>query len=289
MVNLKNGVSKDAGTAKASRWKNAGPGPATESKTTENENGEKKKKSSSQASSSSYTDKDGHLVASSNQVLGGRFTVRSELGEGTFGKVYKAEDAKHGDVVAVKCIRNIDRYTNSAIIETKILRKIYTAQKAAKVELLVTLYTSFTHQGHYCMVFEPLGKSLLDYIEQNKYCGFPLPYVRLIAAQLLSALTFLEGHSLVHTDLKLENILFMPCEDTTAQLDVPVRDGMETRTVTLPCQPNIKLIDFGGATYDSEHKSKVINTRQYVDRASVSVSVLLSPPLPLTLSPPPPL
>eukprot|EP00605_Chrysophyceae_sp_TOSAG23-4_P002323 GSChrysophyteH1.ASY1.ANO1.2569.1 assembled CDS len=153
-------------------------------------------------------------------------------------------ESVHGDIVAVKCIRSIEKYTHSAKIETRILRKMYTAQKAAHVQLLVKLYTSFTHYGHYCMVFEPLGQSLLDYIQKNKYCGFPLTYVRLISAQLLSALTFMTGQHLIHTDLKLENILFVPSED-------------------IECYPNIKLIDFGGATHDEERKSRIINTRQY--------------------------
>jgi serine/threonine protein kinase len=208
-------------------------------------------------------DGDRHLLASPEQLLGDRFTVQFELGEGTFGKVYQCTDAKHEDIVAVKCIRDIDRYTHSAKIETRILRKTYAAQEAAQVALLVKLYTSFTHNGHYCMVFEPLGRSLLDYIQQNKYCGFPLSYVRLISAQLLSALTFLQGHGLIHTDLKLENVLFVPNVDMECNVEVVTRTGTETKKITLPRYPNIKLIDFGGATYDTERKSSIINTRQY--------------------------
>jgi serine/threonine protein kinase len=62
------------------------------------------------------------------------------------------------------------------------------------------------------MVFEPLGKSLLWYIQQNGYHGFPIWYVRDIALQLLSALYFLHDHEMIHTDLKLENILFVTDE-----------------------------------------------------------------------------
>lgn len=213
----------------------------------------------------------GHLAVQAGQVLGDRFTVRSLLGEGTFGKVWQCNDAKHGDVVAVKCVRKIDRYISSAKIEAKILRQIYYSQEAARVELLVKLFTTFWHQGHYCMVFEPLGRSLLDYIQENQYRGFPLHYVRAISAQVLSALAFLHVNSLVHTDLKLENVLFVPGEDVTMEVEVlSMRDGNSGRSshkgperICLPRCPNVKLIDFGGATFNDERKSSIINTRQY--------------------------
>ena len=35
------------------------------------------------------------------------------------------------------------------------------------------------------------------------------------------------------------------------------------REVIVPSSLRIKIIDFGGATYDNEHKSSLINTRQY--------------------------
>lgn len=56
---------------------------------------------------------------------------------------------------------------------------------------------------------------------------------------------------LVHTDLKIENILLMN--------DHEVMYG----TQRVPASTRIKLIDFGGACYDSDKKSSVINTRQY--------------------------
>ena len=56
---------------------------------------------------------------------------------------------------------------------------------------------------------------------------------------------------LVHTDLKPENILL---------LDANERNH---RGRTIPASSRIKIIDFGGATYDDEKKSHVVNTRQY--------------------------
>jgi dual-specificity kinase len=58
-----------------------------------------------------------------------------------------------------------------------------------------------------CLVFEPLGKSLYDFIKDNKYKGFDISDVREIARQSLKAIEFLHSIQLTHTDLKPENIL----------------------------------------------------------------------------------
>jgi dual specificity protein kinase CLK2/3 len=67
-------------------------------------------------------------------------------------------------------------------------------------------------------------------------------------------LEFLHGCGLIHTDLKVENVLLMNSRE------VPY--GNNTRHL-VPQSTRIKLIDFGGATYDKDKKSSVINTRQY--------------------------
>lgn len=65
------------------------------------------------------------------------------------------------------------------------------------------------------------------------------------------ALEFIHSFRLIHTDLKPENILVTKCRD--------VSYGYQK----IPECTRIKVIDFGGATYDDEKKSSVVNTRQY--------------------------
>lgn len=40
-------------------------------------------------------------------------------------------------------------------------------------------------QGHCCLVFECLGRSLYDYLKKNDYRGFPMNVLRPIARELL--------------------------------------------------------------------------------------------------------
>lgn len=54
--------------------------------------------------------------------------------------------------------------------------------------------------------------------------------------QLLEAMKFLESIELVHTDLKLENILFMYSSSTSTRISFRGKD----RDVTLPSNTRIK-------------------------------------------------
>lgn len=58
-----------------------------------------------------------------------------------------------------------------------------------------------------CMVFEVLGSNLLDLIIRANYNGIPLENVRTIMRQVLQGLDFLHRLSIIHTDIKPENIL----------------------------------------------------------------------------------
>ena len=101
------------------------------------------------------------------------------------------------------------------------------------------------------MVFEKLGPSLYDWLKQQRYRPFPLICVRDFAKQLLETLEFLHSFGLIHTDLKPENILLLNDRE------------VNYRGHVIPGSTRIKVIDFGGATYDNEKKSSVVNTRQY--------------------------
>ena len=194
-------------------------------------------------------------------MIDGRYEVVSELGTGTFGKVFECHDRKHGDKVAVKVVRSIKRYVESARIESAVLNAVYDRQRRDQVDFCVKMYSAFSLGNHYCIVCEALGMSLYDLVKRNEYAGLPLRHVREIARQLLQAMDFFESMRLIHTDLKLENVLFHR-SDVLETHTVAVRDG-RTVQVVAPQQLKIKIIDFGGATFDDEHKSTIVNTRQY--------------------------
>jgi hypothetical protein len=59
---------------------------------------------------SSCDDTVGHIDSQPGDKIHGRYTVVKQLGIGTFGKVLQCDDSKHGDSVAIKVIRKIEKY-----------------------------------------------------------------------------------------------------------------------------------------------------------------------------------
>ena len=188
-------------------------------------------------------------------MIGKRYKILRQVGLGTFGKVIECLDLqrtnKSRSFVALKIVRNIPRYHESALIESSIIKHV-NKQGGRGRSHCVILQDAFSFSGHYCLVFESLGPSLYDFLERHDYKGFPMVCVQDFTIQLLETLEFLHQLRLIHTDLKIENILLM--NDRTVLYRNHQRVPESTR---------LKLIDFGGACYDSDKKSTIINTRQY--------------------------
>lgn len=109
-------------------------------------------------------------------------------------------------------------------------------------------------------MFEPLGRNLYDVLKNNNYKGFPIHMVRSFFRQILVSVGFLHSIGYTHTDLKPENVLL---EKTKFRKEAyPSKNG-EDSWIELPENDTIRIIDFGGATENSDHHSKIINTRQY--------------------------
>ena len=216
-------------------------------------------KKRSKSASSSRDDTIGHFKGREGGVIADRYRIIREVGVGTFGRVVECLDLKRArsrrarqddKKVAIKVVRNVKRYYDSALIEADIVEDV-NRRGGRGVTHCAVMFDAFTFASHYCMVFESLGPSLYDFLKRQKYQPFPIACVRDFARQLLETLEFLHSFRLIHTDLKPENILLL--------------NGREVsyKGYNIPECTRIKVIDFGGATYDNEKKSSVVNTRQY--------------------------
>jgi hypothetical protein len=238
-----------------------------------NSDSNKKRKSSP----NKLDDTIGHYNGREGSVIADRYRILKEVGVGTFGRVLECVDMKQRnkndhhrqrgrrgmeggrsaslyqqeEIVAIKVVRNVKRYYDSALIEADIIEDV-NRRGGRGLSHCAIMYDAFTFHGHYCMVFESLGPSLYDFLKRQQYQPFPISCVRDFARQLLEALEFLHSFSLIHTDLKPENVLLLNSRE------VPCEGGYN-----MPESTRIKVIDFGGATYDSEKKSSIVNTRQY--------------------------
>ncbi|XP_059069061.1 serine/threonine-protein kinase AFC2 isoform X1 [Cryptomeria japonica] len=207
-------------------------------------------------------DKEGHYVFALGDNLTSRYKILSKMGQGAFGQVLECWDRKSNDIVAIKVTRGLQKFQEEAMMEINVLHEVGKHDKTGK--RCVQMREWFEYRNHTCIVFEKLGPSLYDYLKKNNYRPFPIDLVREIGRQLLESVAYMHDLKLVHTDLKPENILFVSSDF------VKIRDykkglkrSAQNNFMHLPQSREIKLIDFGSATFEEEEHTSVISTRHY--------------------------
>lgn len=226
-----------------------------ERKDRDERDGRERERSPVKRASSVRDDPDGHLIYHLGDILQNRYKILANLGEGTFGRVVKVKDSVMDSTMALKIIKNVEKYREAAKLEINALEKL--SDKRATEHLCVKILDWFDYHGHTCIAFEILGLSVFDFLKDNNYEPYPMDQVRHIAYQLCYSVKFLHENKLTHTDLKPENILFVDSEFTTT---FNARKNREIRRVK---SSDIRLIDFGSATFDHEHHSTIVSTRHY--------------------------
>lgn len=202
-------------------------------------------------------------------MLNSRYQVEKLLGDGTFGRVLSAYDRRERRDVAIKVIRDVKRYIENAQIEADILADIRKVDPEGAKSRSAILHDTFMYEQHFCLVMQPCGVSLYDFLKDNDFQGFLLQEIQSFAQQSLDALSFLHTRlQMTHTDLKPENILLesqaQPWSASFPRAGRQERKSKgQAKKYVRPSSTRIKLIDFGNATYASEHHSSIINTRQY--------------------------
>lgn len=202
-------------------------------------------------------DEDGHLIYVSGDLLQGKYKIKKTLGEGTFGKVVEVKDLKDEKRrIALKIIKNVDKYREAAKLEINVLKKIKEKDQHGKY-LCVQMLDWFDYHGHMCIAFDLLGLSVFDFLKENCYIPYTIDQCRHMIYQLCISVKYMHDNQLTHTDLKPENILFSNSEYDCIYNQRKKRDERVIK------KTHIKLIDFGSATFDWEHHSTIVSTRHY--------------------------
>lgn len=187
-------------------------------------------------------------------VLHSRYVLKKKIGKGTFSKVFAALDLHSDNWVAVKVVRNAEKYQLAAKVELHILNMIVQKDKDHKSNC-IHLLDQFVYQGHPCFVFDLLGRNLYNLLHNNRYMPFALSHVKIFLWQLLEAVNFLHKQDVIFTDLKPENIVFV--------YDKTIKRHIQGLPIEIPKDTRIRLIDFGSALYGDRYHTHLVQTRHY--------------------------
>ncbi|KWU41818.1 Pkinase-domain-containing protein [Rhodotorula sp. JG-1b] len=125
-----------------------------------------------------------------------------QVGEGTYGKVYKARNVETGGLVALKRIRmeaERDGFPVTAVREIKLLQSLRHPNVVELVEMLVA-------KGQVYMVLEYVDHDLTG-ILQHRTITFTPAHLKSLMQQFLQGLGFIHRRGVLHRDLKGSNIL----------------------------------------------------------------------------------
>ncbi|KAF2447553.1 protein kinase kin1 [Karstenula rhodostoma CBS 690.94] len=150
----------------------------------------------------------------------GQWILGKTIGAGSMGKVKLAKHAESGESVAVKIVprQSTDQHNSQADRErADHSKEVRTAREAAIVSLLNHPYICGMRDVvrtnyHWYMLFEYVnGGQMLDYIISHG--RLKEKQARKFARQIASALDYCHRNSIVHRDLKIENILISKTGD----------------------------------------------------------------------------
>lgn len=151
------------------------------------------------------------------QLYNSRYRVLSKLGAGAFSTVWLCADEKEvlpdgPQLVAMKVCKSKKSVTEQALDEVMLLDRLHSVGPESSPHV-VQMLGNFWHTGpngrHKCMVFEVMGENLLALVKYHDYEGLPMPMVRKLARHTLLGLEYIHSRGVVHTDIKLENVLVM--------------------------------------------------------------------------------
>jgi serine/threonine protein kinase len=148
-------------------------------------------------------------------------------------------------VVAIKISKNKKFDVDNANVEIKIIKKLNDAQQNENIigaGSIVEMKDHFRFRQHVVIVFEILHKNLYNYLKQYGFAKNVMgaTLLKRVGLQIVQGLFFMKKKSVIHCDMKPENILFT---DESCQ--------------------NIKIIDFGASCENYSQGFFYVQSRYY--------------------------
>ncbi|KAM9847873.1 STE20-like serine/threonine-protein kinase isoform 3-T3 [Aulostomus maculatus] len=127
--------------------------------------------------------------------------IIGELGDGAFGKVYKAQNKQNGTLAAAKVIdTKTEDELEDYMVEIDILA-------SCNHHHIVKLLDAFYFEGKLWILIEFCAGGAVDAIMLELERPLTEPQIRVVCKQTLEALCYLHENKVIHRDLKAGNIL----------------------------------------------------------------------------------
>uniref|UniRef100_A0A915BNJ3 Cyclin-dependent kinase 12 n=1 Tax=Parascaris univalens TaxID=6257 RepID=A0A915BNJ3_PARUN len=141
-----------------------------------------------------------------------KYDIKVQVGEGTYGQVYKAIDKFTGEIVALKKVRlenEKEGFPITAVREIKILRQLNHKNVVRLIDIVTDKQTAADFRrdkGAFYLVFEYLDHDLMGLLE-SQFVDFTDDQIASFTKQLLSGLEYCHSVGFLHRDIKCSNIL----------------------------------------------------------------------------------
>ncbi|CDO95909.1 unnamed protein product [Kluyveromyces dobzhanskii CBS 2104] len=175
------------------------------------------------------------LALISFQDVKSSFQPLAQVGEGTYGKVYKAENVNTGKLIALKRLRleqERDGFPITSIREIKLLQQLDHPNISLIKEIIVSDKNTISMGFQY--MENDLSGMLMD-----KTIEFSVANIKHLMKQLFVGLQYLHQQQIVHRDIKGSNLL-------------------------IDNRGNLKITDFGLAKKLTDTSSAVSNTNRVI-------------------------
>ncbi|XP_016103149.1 serine/threonine-protein kinase 10 isoform X1 [Sinocyclocheilus grahami] len=127
--------------------------------------------------------------------------IIGELGDGAFGKVYKAQNKETGALAAAKVIETkSEEELEDYMVEIDILA-------SCNHQYIVKLLDAFFYDNKLSIMIEFCPGGAVDATMLELDRGLEEPQIRVVCKQMLEALQYLHSMKIIHRDLKAGNIL----------------------------------------------------------------------------------
>jgi serine/threonine protein kinase len=163
-------------------------------------------------------------LPATGEVFGDRYKIRSELGRGGMGVVFRASDLELEEDVALKVMRP-EAFAEATDGVAKLKQEVRLARRISHPNV-IRVHDLVEADGLRCLSMEYIpGTTLLEVLRQHG--GLRLAPGLQVAKQLCRGLTAVHSQGIVHRDLKPQNVMVLP-NGVVKLMDFGVSSGLKT-------------------------------------------------------------